>query len=126
MPSMSKSTQAVAAGFSERLVASMRTAKGILIGQGRSHSELADMTREVARSTAKGEDADDWSPEEEERRIELITLALRKVLGATAERQPHIFWQAIEVYSPQLAPALASDLAQRHEEEAEVFKGVGK
>lgn len=126
VPSMSKSAQAVAAGVSERLVASMRTAKGTLIGQGRSPSKLAEMTWENARRTAKGEDAGDWSPEEEEKRIEQMALALRKALGATAERQPQIFWQAIEVYSPQLARALEDDLAQRREEHDEDFERVEK
>jgi hypothetical protein len=84
------------------------------------------MTWENARRSAKGEDADDWSPEEEEKRIEQMALALRKALGATAERQPHIFWQAIEVYSPQLARALANDLAQRREEDTEDFEPVVK
>lgn len=126
VPNMSKSAQAVAAGVSERLVASMRTAKATLVRQGRSPSDLAEMTWENARRSAKGEDADDWSPEEEEKRIEQMALALRKALGATAERQPHIFWQAIEVYSPQLARALANDLAQRREEDTEDFEPVVK
>ncbi|MBT3066580.1 hypothetical protein [Rhodoferax sp. U11-2br] len=126
VPNMSKSAQAVAAGVSERLVASMRTAKGTLVRQGYSPSELAEMTWENARRTTKGEDTDDWSPEEEEKRIEQMALALRKALGATAERQPNIFWQAIEVYSPQLARAIADDLAQRREEDAEDFEVVEK
>lgn len=123
---MSKSTQATAAGVSERLVASMRHAKATLVRQGREPSELAQMTWEAARRTAKGEDADDWSPEEEEKRVEQMALALRKALGATAERQPDIFWRAIEVYSPQLARALADDLAQRREEDVEDFEEVEK
>ena len=125
-PTMSKSAQAVAGGVSERLVASMRTAKATLLRQGRAPSELAEMTWESARRSAKGVDADDWSPEEEEKRIEQMALALRKALGATAERQPDIFWRAIEVYSPQLARALADDLAQRREEDAEDFEAVEK
>lgn len=123
---LSKSTQATAAGVSERLVALMRHARATLVRQGREPSELAQMTWENARRTAKGEDADDWSPEEEERRVEQMALALRKALGATAERQPGIFWQAIEVYSPQLARALASDLAQRREEDTEEFDEIEK
>lgn len=118
-PKMSKSAQAVAAGVSERLVASMRTAKAALLRQGKAPSELAEMTWENARRTAKGEESGDWSPEEEEKRVEQMALALRKALGATAERQPDIFWRAIEVYSPQLARALADDFAQRREEDAE-------
>lgn len=126
LPGMSKSAQAIAAGVSERLVALMRHAKATLVRQGREPSELAQMSWDNARRTAKGEDADEWSPEEEEKRVEKMALALRKALGVTAERQPGIFWQAIEVYSPQLARALADDLAQRREEEAEDFEGVEK
>lgn len=126
VPKMSKSAQANAAGVSERLVASMRSAKATLIRQDRSPSELAEMTWENARRDAKGEGPNDWSPDEEEKRIEQMALALRKALGATAERQPGIFWRAVEVYSPQLARALADDLAQRREEDAEDFEGVEK
>lgn len=118
-PKMSKSAQAVAAGVSERLVASMRTVKATLQRQDQPLTKLAEMTWEKARRAARGEDADDWSPEEEEKRIEQMALALRKALGATAERQPDIFWRAVEVYSPQLARALVDDLAQRREEDAE-------
>lgn len=125
-PTLSKSVQATAAGVSERLVASMRHAKAVLVRQGRGPSELAQMTWENARRTAKGEDADDWSPEEEEKRVEVMALALRKALGATAERQPDIFWRAIEVYSPRLARAIADDLAQRREEDAEDFEETEK
>lgn len=124
LPGMSKSAQAKGAAVSERLVAFMRQAKATLERQGRSPSDLAGMTWENARRVARGEDADDWSPEEEEKRVEKMALALRKVLGATAERQPGIFWKAIEVYSPQLARALADDLAQRREEYAEDFDSV--
>ena len=124
VPKMSKSAQAVAAGVSERLVASMRTAKATLQRQDWPLTKLAEMTWENARRTARGEAADDWSPEEEEKRVEQMALALRKALGATAERQPDIFWKAVEVYSPQLARALADDLAQRREEDAEEPEGV--
>jgi hypothetical protein len=123
VPKMSKSAQAYAAGVSERLVATMRTAKATLQRQDRPLTKLAEMTWESARRTARGEDADDWLPEEEEKRVEQMALALRKALGATAERQPDIFWRAIEVYSPQLARALADDLAQRREEAADETEG---
>lgn len=119
VPGMSKSAQAVAAGVSERLVALMRNAKAALQSQGRDLSGLADMTWENARRAARGELLDDWSPEEEEKRVEKMALALRKALGATAERQPGIFWQAVEVYSPQLARAIADDFAQRRDEGSE-------
>lgn len=125
-PTLSKSAQAAAAGVSERLVALMRHAKATLVQQGRDPSELAVMTWENARRTAKGEDADDWSPEEEEKRVEQMALALRKALGATAERQPSIFWQAVEVYSPQLARALQDELKQRCEDYAEGFEEAEK
>jgi hypothetical protein len=118
-PKMSKSAQATAAGVSERLVASMRTAKASFLRQGQPPTELAELTWESARRMAKGEEIGEWSPEEEERRIEQIALALRKALGSTVERQPDLFWRAIEVYSPQLARALADEITQRQDEDME-------
>lgn len=118
-PEMSKSKQAENSGVSERLVASMRKTKATLSNQGRAPSQLADMTWEQARRAVKGEDSDDWSPEEEEKRVEQMALALRKALGATAERQPEIFWQAVETYSPQLARSLVGYIAERFEDDAE-------
>lgn len=123
-PKMSKSAQALAAGVSERLVALMRTAKATLQRQDQPLTKLAEMTWEHARRAARGEDADDWSPEEEEKRIEQMALALRKALGATAERQPDIFWRAVEVYSPQLARALLGYFSEGREENAEDFDEV--
>lgn len=123
-PNLSKRTQAIAAGVSNRLVAFMRQAKADLMRKGWEPSELAQMTWESARRTAKGEGADNWSPEEEEKRVEQMALALRKALGATAERQPDLFWRAIEVYSPQLARALADDIVQRRVEDDEELEEV--
>lgn len=122
-PKMSKRAQAVAAGVSERLVASMRSARATLLGQERYPSALAEMTWGNARSAAKGEESNDWTPEEEEKRIEQMALSLRKALGASAERQPDIFWRAIEVYSPQLARGVADHLTQRRDEDAEDPEG---
>lgn len=63
------------------------------------------MSWHEARRNAAGE-LPDWTPEEEEARIEKMTKALRKALGATADRQPDIFRQALERFSPLLAQAL--------------------
>lgn len=116
---MSKSTQATAAGVSERLVALMRNAKATLVCQGREPSELALMTWENARRAAKGEDVEGWTPDEEAKRVEQMARALRTALGATAERQPSIFWQAVEVYSPGLARAIWSDFREQFRGEME-------
>ena len=62
------------------------------------------MTWSDARRQAAG-DIRDWTPEEE-KRIEKISTALRKAIGDTADRQPDIFRQALERFSPQIAKAL--------------------
>lgn len=118
-PEMSKSKQAENSGVSERLVAFMRKTKATLSNRGHAFPQLADMTWEQARRAAAGEDTDDWSPEEEGKRVEQMAQALRKALGDTAERQPDIFWQAIETYSPQLARSLLDYLTQRPEDDVE-------
>lgn len=41
-----------------------------------------------------GED-DDSALEEENKRVEATAQSLRKALGASAERQPELFWKAI-------------------------------
>ena len=64
-----------------------------------------------ARRHAAG-DTEDWSPEEEEKRVEKMTLALRKAFGATADLQPDIFMQALERFSPRLAKALEENYVE--------------
>lgn len=116
----SKVQQSQDAGVSERLVALMRRAKKTLLDTRRGSPEtLAEMTWNDARRGAAG-DVTSWTPEEEEKRIEKMTVALRKALGDTADRQPDIFRQALERFSPQLAKALGEgyveDYREAHEE----------
>lgn len=112
----SKAQQAQDAGVSERLVALMRKAKATLLAARKgSHETLAEMTWNDARRQAAGDDAD-WTPEEEEKRIEKMTVALRKALGDTADRQPDIFRQALERFSPQLAKALGEGYVEEYRE----------
>jgi hypothetical protein len=48
----------------------------------------------------------DGTEEEEEQRVAAMAVALRKALGATAERQPDIFMRAVEMYRERLARAI--------------------
>ena len=97
-------------------MALMRKAKSTLLAaQKGSHEALAEMTWNDARRRAAGDDAD-WSPEEEEKRIEKMTTALRKALGDTADRQPDIFRQALERFSPQLAKAPGEGYVEEYRE----------
>lgn len=73
------------------------------------------MTWNDARRQAAEDDAD-WTPEEEERRMEKMTAALRKALGDMADRQPDIFRQALERFSPQLAKALGEGYVEEYRE----------
>ena len=68
---------------------------------------------------AAGESVD-WTPEEEEARVEKMTKALRKALGATADRQPDIFRKALERFSPQLAKALEEEYLEAYREAHEL------
>lgn len=105
---LSKAQQAEAAGVSERLVATMRSAKAKLMGAATPRLTcLSEMTWHQARQEAAGKPSD-WTPEEEDARATEMATALRKALGATAERQPEVFWRALEIYSPQLAKALVT------------------
>lgn len=116
----SKAQQAQDAGVSERLVAQMRKAKATLLKDPeRQADSLAEMSWQDARRTAAGA-APDWTPEEEEARIEKMTTALRKALGATADRQPDIFRQALERFSPQLAQALEESYVEAYREAHEL------
>ena len=102
----SKAQQAQYAGVSERLIAMMRKARATLLSNGEHHLEaLSEMAWNEARRHAMGA-PDDWSPEEEEVRVEKMTTALRKALGATADLQPDIFMRAVERFSPRLAKAI--------------------
>lgn len=69
--------------------------------------------------TAAGEPMD-WTPEEEEARVEKMALALRKALGSTADRQPDIFRKALERFSPQLAQALEEEYLEAYREAHEL------
>lgn len=82
-----------------------RTRGNLLKDPERYLAGLAEMSWQDARRAAAG-DTPDWTQEEEEARVEKMTTALRKALGPTADRQPDIFRQALERYSPQLAQAL--------------------
>lgn len=115
---MSKAKQAQAAGVSDGLVATMRRTKAKLLKQGTTSADLVELTWEAARRKAAGQE-DDWTPEEEDKRVAAMALSLRKALGATAERQPELFWKAIEVYSPQLAQGLLDHLNEAPEEDEE-------
>lgn len=113
---LSKAKQAAEAGVSERLVAMMRKTKATLLNSPKHSLEtLAAMTWHEARRDFIG-DTSEWTPEEEEKRVEKMTLALRKALGPTADRQPDIFRQALERYSPQLAQALEEDYVEAYQE----------
>ncbi len=104
--SMTKAEQADAAKVSPRLVATMRSAKLSLLNKPIfSPERLSEMTWQEARREVAGTPSE-WSPEEEDERVEKMAKALRKALGATADRQPDIFWRALEVYSPNLTRAL--------------------
>lgn len=113
---MSKAKQSQAAGVSDGLVATMRRTKAKLLKQGMTSAELVELTWEAARRIAAGEE-NNWTPEEEDKRVAAMALGLRKALGATAERQPELFWKAIEVYSPQLAQGLLDHLDGAPEED---------
>lgn len=103
---MSKAQQAESADVSERLVAMMRSAKATLINTRKMSPEsLSEMKWQQARREAAGNPSE-WTPEEEADRVEKMAKALHKALGSTADRQPDIFWQALEIYSPNLARAL--------------------
>ena len=115
---LSKAQQAEAAGVSERLVATMRSAKAKLISSAAPPVTcLSEMTWHQARQEAAGTHSE-WTPEDEEVRATEMATALRKALGATAERQPEVFWRALEIYSPQLAKALVT-FCMTSDEEAE-------
>lgn len=86
---------------------------------GRVLEDLSEMSWQQARMAAAGESVD-WTPEEEEARIEKMTKALRKALGATADRQPDIFRQALERFSPQLAQALEEAYVDAYREAHEL------
>lgn len=107
----SKSQQAHDSGVSERLVAMMRRTKAALLAGRKSLEAQAVMSWNDARRHAAG-DTKDWSPEEEEKRVEKMTLALRKAFGATADLQPDIFMQALERFSPRLAKALEENYVE--------------
>lgn len=116
----SKAQQAQDAGVSERLVAHMRKTKATLMRtSGRILEDLAEMSWQQARMAAAGESVD-WTPEEEEARVEKMTRALRKALGATADRQPDIFRLALERFSPQLAQALEEAYVEAYREAHEL------
>ncbi len=115
---MSKAQQAEAAEVSERQVATMRSAKAKLTGTMNVTPErLSEMTWGQARNEAAGTPSE-WSPEEEAERVEKMAKALRKALGPTADRQPDIFLQALEVYSPHLARAVREAYAAPEDEPA--------
>lgn len=116
----SKVQQAQDAGVSERLVALMRKTKVTLLRDPeRLLEDLAEMSWQEARRTAAGESLD-WTPGEEEARIQKMTKALRQALGATADRQPDIFRQALERFSPQLAQALEEAYVEAYREAHEL------
>lgn len=116
----SKAQQAQDASVSERLVALMRKTKATLMRDPeRSLEDLAEMSWQDARRTAAGESLD-WTPEDEEARVEKMTTALRKALGATADRQPDIFRQALERFSPRLAQALEESYVEAYREANEL------
>lgn len=116
----SKAQQAQDAGVSARLVALMRKTKATLMrGPERVLEDLAEMSWQEARRTAAGESLD-WTPEEEEARVEKMTTALRKALGPSADRQPDIFRQALERFSPQLAQALEEAYVEAYREANEL------
>ena len=103
---MSKAQQAESADVSERLVAMMRSAKATLINTRKMSPEsLSEMKWQQARQEAAGNPSE-WTSEEEADKVEKMAKALRKALGPTADRQPDIFLQALEVYSPHLARAV--------------------
>lgn len=70
-----------------------------------SPESLSEMKWQQARQEAAGNPSE-WTPEEEADKVEKMAKALHKALGPTADRQPDIFWQALEIYSPNLARAL--------------------
>ena len=93
----------------------MRRAKTTLLTDPKGSPEsLAEMTWSDARRQAAG-DIRDWTPEEE-KRIEKISTALRKAIGDTADRQPDIFRQAFDRFSPQLAKALGEGYVEEYRE----------
>jgi len=51
-----------------------------------------------------------------QQRIDKMTTALRKALGDTADRQPDIFRQALERFSPQLAKSLEEGYVEAYRE----------
>lgn len=113
---MSKAKQSQVAGVSDGLVATMRRTKAKLLKQGMTSADLVELTWEAARRKAAGQE-DDWTPEEGDKRVAAMTLSLRKALGVTVERQPELFWKAIEVYSPQLPQGLLDHLNEAPEED---------
>ncbi len=113
---LSKAELSRASLVSESIIASMRAVKRTLLTKyNKTESDLAEMPWHQARNTAKGND-NEWSPEEEDKRVAVMAAALRKVLGPTAERQPDIFIKALEMYSPQLWKLLESAVAEPPED----------
>lgn len=107
---LSKAQQAEGGKVSERQVALMRKVKGTLLARGIGRDQLSEMKWHQARAEAQGTSSE-WTEEEEVDRVEKMAKALRKALGPTADRQPDLFWRAVEIYSPYLAKALVESYA---------------
>lgn len=103
---LSKATQARAAGVSERLIADMRATRLRLESKGLTPEEIAGMTWMEAKNRDAGREGEPWTEEQAEQRAQEMATAIRKALGSTAERQPHVFARAVAIYSTELARGL--------------------